>query len=91
MGPQRGTVLEKDDRIIKNSCFYEFKRGLRKIGIDWLSSCVAKDHGKHHEPEPINQSRLEHASYQTDAANGSKWISILLFEGSDLLRAMPLF
>jgi hypothetical protein len=82
----RGPVFEEDEPRVKNVGIDEFEARPWIAGIDRLPASGAEDHGKDHEPEPVDKSKLHHAPHETDAANRSKWISRLLFECPNLVR-----
>jgi len=74
----RRPVFEEDEPGVKNVGIDEFEARPWIAGIDRLPASGAEDHGKDHEPEPVDKSKLHHAPHETDAANRSKWISRLV-------------
>ncbi len=83
-------VFKDDEPRVKYLRIDEFEVRPRIAGIDRLPASAAKDQRKDHEPESVDEAELHHALYQSDAADGSEWISGLLFEGPDLVRDVAL-
>jgi hypothetical protein len=62
-----GPVFEEDEPRVKNLRMNEFKAHAWVAGIGRLPARGAQDHGKNHEPESVDESKLHHALHETDA------------------------
>jgi len=62
-------VFGEHDPRVKNLGIDKFEAHLWIAGINRLPACIAKNQGKNHESEPVDESYLHHAFHQTDAAD----------------------